>query len=424
MPEPTAPHGADPADTDGAPRRGRVAVIGAGPAGMAAALSVHQAGHEVLLLERYPQARPAGNILNLWPPPIKALGLLGVDTVDLGAPCYTEFRSAAGRTRVRVDLPAEIVRDYGGGFIGLLRPNLYERMLAALPPGILQVDRAVDRVEQNEHGVRLHMADGATLEVDVVVGADGIDSLVRRTLWGDRPKREHNLHIFGGFTFTEDVDAPRGLAVVSHDRTVQGSWTSIRDKGRDGYQWWVLGAHDARTEFTGDPHATATRMGAGFAAPLPELIAATDPGSIQRWLLRDRPPLTQWSKGRAALVGDAAHPTSPYAAYGAGMAIEDGYFLGRRLAGVDLTDHGAVRAALAAFEAPRKPHTARQVQQAYVLGKVFHHAPAPLRPIRDAILDRTPLLQKVVGETSPGEIIAQLATIDEAEQRFAATRQA
>src|SRR3954468_7471343 len=126
-----------------ASRRGRVAVIGAGPAGMATTLSVHQAGHDVILLERYPQARPAGNILNLWPPPIKALGLLGVDTDDLGAPCYSEFRSAKGRTRVRVDLPEHIVADYGGGFIGLLRPELYQRLLAAMPPGVLQLNRTV-----------------------------------------------------------------------------------------------------------------------------------------------------------------------------------------------------------------------------------------------------------------------------------------
>ena len=401
--------------------RGRVAVIGAGPAGMATALSVAQAGHEVLLLERYPQARPAGNILNLWPPPIKALGLLGVDTEDLGAPCYSAFRSAAGRTRVRVNLPVEVVSQYGGGFIGLLRPDLYRRLLEAMPPGVLQTNRNVERLEQDETGVRLFMSDGDVLEVDLVVGADGIDSLVRRTLWGDSPKREHNLHIFGGFTF-QDVPAERGLCIVSHSRTVQGSWTSIRNKGRDGFQWWVLGAHDARTEFTSDLHASATRMGAEFAAPLPQLIAATDPGNVQRWVLRDRKPLKQWSRGRATLVGDAAHPTSPYAAYGAGMATEDGYFLGRRLAGVDLSDFAAVRAALDAFEAPRKPHTARQVQQAYVLGKVFHHAPAPLRAVRDAVLDRTPFLQKVVGETSPGEIVAQLAAIDEAEQRFAAVR--
>lgn len=83
--------------TDTWGKRGRVVIIGGGPAGMATALSVHRAGHEVVVLERYPQARPAGNILNLWPPPIKALGLLGVDTRDLGAACQSEFRRVDGR---------------------------------------------------------------------------------------------------------------------------------------------------------------------------------------------------------------------------------------------------------------------------------------------------------------------------------------
>ena len=404
--------------------RGRVVVVGAGPAGMAAALSVHQAGHDVILLERYPQARPAGNILNLWPPPVKALGLLGVDIEDLGAPCYSEFRSVTGRVRVRVNLSQDVLDQYGGGFIGLLRPDLYERMLTALPPGVLQVNRSVQRIEQDEAEVRLHMADGEVIRADVLVGADGIDSLVRRTLWGDAPKREHNLHIFGGYTFNanEVEGADPGLAILHHSRTVQGSWTGIRSKGRDGFQWWVLSARDLRQPFTGDLHAAATALGAEFPAPLPQLIARTDPASVQRWVLRDRKALKQWSKGRATIIGDAAHPTSPYAAYGAGMATEDGYFLGRQLADVDLSDYQAVRAALDAFEAPRKPHTARQVQQAFVLGKLFHHAPAPLRVVRDTILDHTPFLQKVVGESSPGEIIAQLAAIDAAEKRFAEIR--
>ena len=399
---------------------GRVAVIGAGPAGMATALSVHQAGHDVILLERYPQARPAGNILNLWPAPIKALGLLGVDIDDLGSPCQSEFRSMSGHRRVLVNIPDDIVRDYGGGFIGLLRPDLYERLLAALPPGVLQLNRQVDRFEQDETVVRLYMSDGELIEVDVLIGADGIDSLVRRTLWGDSPKREHNLHIFGGYTFDEPIDAESGLCVLTHGRTIQGSWTSIRSKGRDGFQWWVLGAHDATTEFTGDLHATATEMGAEFPSPLPQLIAATDPNHVQRWLLRDRKPLRQWSQGRVTIVGDAAHPTSPYAAYGAGMATEDGYFIGRSLAGVDLSDYAAVRTALDEFETPRKPHTKRQVQQAWMLGKLFHHSPAALRVVRDAVLDHTPFLQKVAGDSSPGEIVAQIAAIDAAEVRFAA----
>ena len=189
------------------PPRGRVAVLGAGPAGMAAALGAIGAGHDVVVYERYREARPAGNILNLWPPPLKALRALGVDTEDLGAPTDSEFRNLRGRVRVRVKLDEDVKREYGGGFIGLLRPELYERMLAAIPPGTIRFGAQVERIEQDDRAVTLHFADGSTAEHDVLVGADGIDSLVRRTLWGDAPKREHRLHVFGGFTFA-DVPAP------------------------------------------------------------------------------------------------------------------------------------------------------------------------------------------------------------------------
>jgi 2-polyprenyl-6-methoxyphenol hydroxylase-like FAD-dependent oxidoreductase len=392
---------------------GRVAVLGAGPAGMAAALSIAQAGHEVVVYERYREARPAGNILNLWPPPLKALRILGVDTEDLGSPTDSEFRNLRGHVRAHVKQDPETKLAYGGGFIGLLRPELYERMLAAIPPGTLRFNQQVTRIEQNDHAATLHFSDGTTAEHDVLVGADGIDSLVRRTLWGDAPKREHRLHIFGGFTFTDVDGTEPNKSVLTHSRTVQGSWTSIRHKGRDGFQWWVLTATDPDAPAPSDLKAAATAMAAEFPAPLPGLIAQTEPDNVQRWVLRDRPRLQQWSKGRSTLVGDAAHPTSPYAAYGAGMSIEDGYFLGRALRGIDLTDLSAVQRALQSYEDPRKPHTAWQVQQAYVLGQVFHHAPAPLRPVRDFILDHTPLLQKVAGDTNPREIQRQLALIQD-----------
>lgn len=394
------------------PAPGRVAVLGAGPAGMAAALGALRAGHQVVVLERYREARPAGNILNLWPPPLKALRALGVDTVDLGAPTDSEFRNLEGKVRVRVKLDQAVKDEFGGGFIGLLRPELYRRMLAAIPEGTIRYGQQVDRISQDDREVTLHLSDGSSETHDVLVGADGIDSLVRRTLWGDAPKREHRLHIFGGFTFADVPGTTPNSCVLTHGPTVQGSWTSIRHEGRDGHQWWVLTATDPDAPAPPDLKAAATALAAQFPAPLPGLVAATADADVQRWVLRDRPALPQWSRGRATLVGDAAHPTSPYAAYGAGMSIEDGYFLGVALRGVDLTDPVAVAAALEAYEAPRRPHTAQQVQQAYLLGKVFHHTPAVLRPVRDFVFDHTPFLQKVAGDSNPKLINEQLALIE------------
>lgn len=112
---------------------GHVAIIGAGPGGMAAALAAHRVGCKVSLFERYREIKAAGNILNLWPPPQKVLRLIGVDTRDLGAPCHTVFQRADGRLRADVHLTPEVEREYGGGFIGLLRWGLYKRMLDALP---------------------------------------------------------------------------------------------------------------------------------------------------------------------------------------------------------------------------------------------------------------------------------------------------
>ena len=392
--------------------RGRVAVLGAGPAGMAAALGALKAGHDVVVYERYREARPAGNILNLWPPPLKALGLLGVDIEDLGAPTDTEFRNVHGKVRVRVKQDDVVRKAYGGGFIGLLRPELYERMLAAIPDGVIRFDQQVDRIEQDDRTVTLHFADGSTGEHDVLIGADGIDSLVRRTLWGEEPKREHRLHIFGGFTFAEVEGTTPNMCVLTHSPTTQGSWTSIRNKGRDGNQWWVLTATDPDAPAPADLKAAATALARDFPAPLPGLVAATEPQNVQRWVLRDRKPLKQWSTGRITLCGDAAHATSPYAAYGAGMSIEDGYFFGRALTGVDLTDLAAVQRALQSYEDPRKPHTAQQVQQAWMLGKIFHHTPGPLRAVRDLVFDRTPFLQKMAGDSNPREINKQLALIE------------
>jgi 2-polyprenyl-6-methoxyphenol hydroxylase-like FAD-dependent oxidoreductase len=97
------------------------------------------------------------------------------------------------------------------------------------------------------------------------------------------------------------------------------------------------------------------------------------------------------------------------------MSIEDGYFLAAELEHVDVRDTAQVHAALQAFEERRKKHTSQVSQMAWINGIMFHRLPAWLAPVRDLVFDHTPLLQKVIGEATPGQILSQLAEIDKVE---------
>jgi 6-hydroxynicotinate 3-monooxygenase len=398
--------------------KGRIAIVGAGPAGMATALAGLRAGFDVTILERYPEVTPAGNILNLWPPPQKVLGLLGVDIQDLGAPADSEFRRHDGKLRARIRLPAEVKSEYGGGFIGLLRPGLYQRMLDALPAGTIRYEHAVTSFDDGAAGVTVRLRDREELHADVLVGADGINSGVRRQLWGEQPIRHQKLHLVAGYVF---CDAPDPVTIVAHNRRTQGSYSAIRHLGQSGYEWWVLEAFDPDVPFTEDLRQFALSRTAGFAQPLPSLIEQTPEAHLFRWEIRDRKPLKQWSQGRVTVLGDAAHPTSPYAAYGAGMSIEDGYFLAAELEQVNVHDAAAVARGLQAFEDRRKKHTAQVSQMAWANGLMFHRLPTWLEPLRDLVFDHTPLLQRVIGEATPGQILTQLDEIDAVERQRASS---
>ncbi|MDQ0644325.1 FAD-dependent oxidoreductase [Microbacterium murale] len=387
-----------------------VAVIGAGPAGIATALALHAVGIPVKLYERYAEPSPAGNIVNLWPPAVQALEHIGVDVEDIGAFCETEFRNSRDKVRARVKFPQSVVDKYGnGGFIGLTRPDLYERMVDALPPGIFVGNKQVAGLEDEGDHVVVRFQDDTSITTPLVVGADGINSVVRETVWGLPPIREHNLHVIGGFTFDLPAAVNPREAILRHSRTVQASHTGIRSKGRDGAEWWVLQAWDPQNPAPVDLKAHALFLAKEFPPEVAELIANTSEEHIFRWPIRDRGDVPKvWSKGRVTFAGDAVHATSPYAAYGAGMSIVDGYFLGQTLNGVDLGDSAALKKTLARYEELRVEHTAAQVKQAYMLGRNFHHVPTLMRPLRDAIFDHTKFLQKMVGDSNPAEISAQL----------------
>jgi 2-polyprenyl-6-methoxyphenol hydroxylase-like FAD-dependent oxidoreductase len=170
--------------------------------------------------------------------------------------------------------------------------------------------------------------------------------------------------------------------MIAHNRTTQASYTPIRHGGNWGYEWWGLEACDPSA---GPP--------ADLLAFVRELINAKPRQHQQRWENPDRPPRAIWSKEPTTLVSDAAHPTSPNAAYGAGMLIEDGYFPMRELSQVSLGDTGAVVGALKAFEVRRKPQTSKVTEGATTLEACTTMLPGPLRPICDLVCDHAPFLR-------------------------------
>lgn len=385
-----------------------IIVLGGGLAGMGTALALIKAGHKVIVCERYPRSLAAGSILNLWPPPVKAMQEMGVDTKDFGSPCITTFSNAQGRVRARIDLPPEAAGRYGGGFLGLLRPDIYTRMLAALPSGVMRFNCLVQNIKDFDDHVTLTFANGEVLHTLLLIGADGIDSMVRAHLWGSPTKRHHNLHVIGGYNFADCPLATPNIISIHHGPIVQGSWCSHTSKGREGFQWWFVEAwpHDRLAPENLKTHAQSRAV--EFPPALKQIVDATDEADIVRWAIRDRLPSPQWSKGRITLVSDAAHATSPYIAYGAGMSTCDGYFLAQTLYGVSMADTAAVQQALKKYEDKRVPHTSDQVQAGYFAGQLFHHTPWPLTYLRDFILDYTPFLQKMLGDQNPKLILEQL----------------
>jgi len=164
--------------------------------------------------------------------------------------------------------------------------------------------------------------------------------------------------------------------------------------------WWIVEPWEEGQVFDGDVRSHVSRLLQGFAGPLPRLVAATDfERNIFRWEVYNRKPMRSWSRGRVSFVGDAVHPVSPYAGYGMGLAIEDGFWLARSLAGVDLADRAQLAEGLARYDARRVPYTNEYATTARYMGYLFHRMPWPLSALRDAVFNHTSFLEWIMLNT-------------------------
>ena len=331
----------------------RIVIVGAGIGGLAASLALAKRGIDALVLEQAPHIEAVGAGVQISPNATRILNWLGLedDMAEWGVePTGLAIRSHEGETLVEAPLGGEARETFGFPYYHAHRADLLDGLLSRQPPGRVRLGARVVSVEEG----RLTLADGETVEADIVIGADGIHSPVRRHLFGTGNARDSGSAAWRALVPAErlaDLDIPRESGVwwgpdacmvrywVSAGRLM--NWIAIARTDRETPESW---SRLGRVE-------DAARAMAPFPPTVTRMVERT--GTVHEWALFDREGLPAWTRGRITLLGDAAHAMMPYHAQGAAMSLEDAWVL----AGCLAEDTG--EAGLARYEALRRDRANR-----------------------------------------------------------------
>jgi 2-polyprenyl-6-methoxyphenol hydroxylase-like FAD-dependent oxidoreductase len=362
----------------------RVLISGGGIGGLAMAAALRKAGIQSEVYEQASELREVGAGVGLWSNALASLDQLGAADEIRAATLPLRVLAGArpdGRATSTVRLD-----DLGAEFAEascrvVARATLLAALARLVPPEQVHTDSRVEAAESAGASVHVRLSTGWTEEGDLLVGADGLHSVVRSMVVGRDRIRYSGQTCFRGLAAMPPPN-PKELREI-HGRGQRGSVCPV--DARHVY-WWV--AHNAplneivpvekRQEMLLERYR-------GWPFGLPEAIAATDPGAILQNDLVDRPPARQYTRGRVALVGDAAHPTTPNLGQGANMAIDDAIVLARAL-----RDEDSVPLALARYERERLERTRLIVKRSWAFGRLFRWTSRPAVKARELLMRRTP----------------------------------
>ncbi|MER6615495.1 FAD-dependent monooxygenase [Streptomyces xantholiticus] len=343
-----------------------VIVVGGGIGGLALAGMLRRSGVEVTVLERAAELR-IGLGLTFWPNAAMALRSFGQDMFDAVRTVAQPFdqarmETAAGHTVTTIDL-SRWRRQYGVAGLGVTHSDLVRALgeVSGVP-----VRFGAEVVSVTEDG-KVSLADGETLSADVVVGADGVGSAVRKAMLppGHAEPRGPSMSGWQGVAPGGSPEFP-GFDVVFGPTGVCG----------------ILGLPGERTYWFMQAPADAPPGGDGWSETVRELVQATPEDLMWRDSARDRAPGRAWGRGRVTLLGDAAHPVLPTVGQGACLAVEDAGVLARRL-----TAAGDPVAALRRYEADRYERVTKTYKRARGLRRMQQLTPALRNPLVSAVPD-------------------------------------
>jgi 2-polyprenyl-6-methoxyphenol hydroxylase-like FAD-dependent oxidoreductase len=337
-----------------------VIVVGGNMAGLAAGIALSKVGLKPVVLERMPSQPDVNGGLHIWTNGSKALAWLGAEEElrARGAPVDTLiFADKDGTVLLRADV-AKLEKEYGHGAFFVARNDVPKALLDRVPDGVMRWGSNVTAVREEADGVVAVLADGTEVRGKVLIGADGISSLVRRHLFGEIEPRSAGYEDWGAVVDFEHPDAPKG-----HYPTYWGRGTrlGVANIGL-GRLYWAAALQrspEERAAGTTPKIEDMLEQFRGWPSPIEEVIAATPEDAFYGAHIRDIKPMKKWGRGRITLMGDAAHATTPNAGRGVSEALEDAVVIARTLADLpDLDDAGRVEAALSAYENQRRKPTA------------------------------------------------------------------
>ncbi|ABM14737.1 MULTISPECIES: FAD-dependent oxidoreductase [Mycolicibacterium] len=341
-------------------------VIGAGIAGLATAVALRRVGHDVTVIEQRTDLTSGAGI-SIWPNALAAL-----DQIGLG----DNVRQAGGRvtagairwrdgTWLRRPSAQRIVHALGEPLVVVRRSALTEILLDALPPDTVQTGLSATALSIAAATARVTLSDGRTREADAVVGADGVNSMVARALNGPLPSR------YVGYTAWRGVAAYRLDPALAGETMSAGTEVGHVPLGPDHTYWFATERTREGSRSAGGEHAYLTAKLAGWADPIPALLASTDPADVLRNDLYDRAQPRDWSRGPAVIVGDAAHPMRPHLGQGGCQGLEDAAILARF---VGLSPD--LPAAFDRFGAFRRRRVRPLVRESAAIGRIVNLRPA------------------------------------------------
>ena len=353
-----------------------VLIAGGGIGGLTAALALAQSGCRVSVFEQAPAFAETGAGIQLSPNASRVLHALGLESglQSMGfLPEGTQFRQwCTGAVIAASELGEVVQRRYGAPYYHIHRGDLLGLLVEAADS-----DPAIElntgaRVESfgSDGDVVMARVSGIDRRGDVLIGADGIHSRVRTELWGaEQPRFTGNV---AWRAMVPSSRLPKGLI-----RPMSTVWWG---PGKHFVHYYVRGGAyvncvcvveksgwEVESWTQAGDHAELTADFSGWHQDIQHLLDQADRDSLFKWALYDRPPMEQWGKGPVTLLGDACHPTLPFMAQGAAMAIEDAAVLAGCLA-----QGGSIADRLQRYENLRRSRTASIQNGSRRNATVFH----------------------------------------------------